>query len=182
MPSDVYQHAINAGRVYRVAMGEVKPITFNNNGTKPINSIGTGNLRSCSVVLVASKHGAILAHLAPRSQTQDQRQYTEAKINQFEQHYQASKTKLFPSSKEILVVYGMMQDQDTQEYEVVSQDQKQIVEQRLDALGLGSKRVVTYKFKFQKASESPEFPGKGTVFVDGKDGKLAICVEDQRVL
>ena len=50
-----------AGQVIVVPMGGVRLVQF-----QSIPAIGTEGLGSCSVVLIASSKGAILAHIPPR--------------------------------------------------------------------------------------------------------------------
>lgn len=55
--------AIGERRAYNVKMNEVKFLAFGDGG---LTSIGAGYLNGCSVVMMVSKRGAILAHIPPR--------------------------------------------------------------------------------------------------------------------
>lgn len=48
------------GRIIEVPMGGIQLVSF-----QQIQAIGTEGLGGCSVVIIASKHGAILAHIPP---------------------------------------------------------------------------------------------------------------------
>ena len=137
-------------------------------------AIGTGNLRSCSVVLVASQTAAILAHIAPRGD-----EHAVHMMDRFKNLYQEQRTLHFASNKEVWVVMGMIAQGG--QLEMALTDQKSIIDAKLTAMGLGNRKDATYTFKLRPARSSPTFPGKGTVFVDGKGSNPAIYVEDKQV-
>jgi hypothetical protein len=55
-------NAVLLGTAYNVSMNDVKLIQFGVNG---LTSIGTSDLKGCSVVMIVSAQAAILAHIAP---------------------------------------------------------------------------------------------------------------------
>lgn len=85
----------------------------------------------------------------------------------------------FPSKNETWVVMGMI-DRGGQ-LEQPLEDQKKIIDSKLISVGLGNRKEATYSFKLRLAALSPTFPGKGTVFVDGKGSKPIVYVEDKAV-
>ena len=163
----LYEHRL---RTKEVNIDEVEFQSF----LGPTTAIGTKNLRSCSVVLIASRTGAILAHVAPRGDA-----YVTQMMNRINQIYQSEKTSHFPSKNETWVVMGLI-DQDGQ-HEMPLEDQKKIFDSKLAGMGLSDRNNATYTFKLQSAASSPTFPGKGTVFVDGKGAKPIVYVEDKPV-
>ena len=161
---------LNKARTREVKMDEVIFQPFDGS----ITAIGTGDLRSCSVVLIASRLGAILAHISPGGDA-----YTSRMMDGFASKFQENKKVYFPSSNETWVVMGMI---DTNgQLEMPLEDQKRIIDTRLMNMGLGDGKIATYKFKLRPAVSSPSFPGKGTVFVDGKGSKPIVYVEDKVV-
>lgn len=157
-------------RTKEVKIDEVQFQSFHGSTT----AIGTRDLRSCSVVLVASRMGAILAHIAPRGDA-----HAAQMMDRFMQIYQEQKKVYFPSENETWVVMGMI-DQGGQ-LEMGLEGQKKVIDSKLTGMGLGDRKNATYKFKLQPAATSPTFPGKGTVFVDGKGPKPIVYVEDKAV-
>ena len=160
----------NKGRTRQVQMDDVLFQSFHG----PITAIGTANLRSCSVVLVASRLGAILAHISPLGDA-----HTLQMMDRFAHIYQEKTKTYFPSQNETWVVMGMI-DKDGQ-LRMPLVDQKNIIDTKLRDMGLGDRKNATYKFKVRPALSSPTFPGKGTVFVDGKGAKPIVYVEDNVV-
>ncbi|KAL9123544.1 MAG: hypothetical protein Q9217_007031 [Psora testacea] len=137
-----------------------------------ITSIGTDNLRSCSVVLIASQLGAILAHVQPQAST-------EQIMDRFAHLYHAHKKQYFPEGNEIWLIKGLLVKHDGDEE--VLKDRNRVIERKLKDMGLSEARVSTYKFKERLASQSPSRPGKATVFVDGKWLRPIVYVEDRAV-
>lgn len=157
-------------RCKEIQMDEVGFQTF----SEPVTAIGTKDLRSCSVMLVASPTGAILAHIPPRGDD-----YAIQMMTQFCNLYQAKKTAHFSATNQTWVVMGMI-EQDGQ-FSMPLEDQKKIIDSKLDGIGLANRGDATYRFQLRLAASSPTFPGKGTVFVDGIGPKPIIYVEDRAV-
>ena len=65
--------------------------------------------------------------------------------------------------------------------EMPLKDQKKVIDRKLAGMGLGDRKDATYEFRIRPAASSPTFPGKGTVFVDGKGAKPMVYVEDKAV-
>ncbi|KAL8961497.1 MAG: hypothetical protein Q9193_001956 [Seirophora villosa] len=136
--------------------------------------IGTYALRSCSVVIVASRLGAILAHIAPLGDD-----YARSMMDRFEDLYQLKLESHFGKDRHPWLVTGLMQI-GGHTYEEALADTNVIINKRLVIMDLEPSSM-NYTFQLRSAQDSPQFPGKGTVFVDGKDGILKIYVEDQLV-
>ena len=163
----LFEHRL---RTKEVKMDEVEFQSF----LGPMTAIGTRDLRSCSVVLINSRTGAILAHIAARGDA-----HATQMMNRINQIYQREKTNNFPSKNETWVVMGLI-DQDGQ-LEMPLGDQKKIFDSKLTDMGLGDRKNATYTFKLRPAASSPIFAGKGTVFVDGKGVKPIVYVEHKPV-
>lgn len=114
-------------------MDEVKFQSF----LGPTTAIGTRDLRSCSVVLITSRTGAILAHIASRGDA-----HATQMMIQINQIYQRAKTNYFPSKNETWVVMGLI-DQDGQ-LEMPLKDQKKIIDSKLTVMGLSDPKIATY--------------------------------------
>jgi len=59
----LFAQAKRENRLCAVAMNNVQFLAFHQSTT---SAIGTEGLQGCSVVMVTSQHGAILAHIAPQ--------------------------------------------------------------------------------------------------------------------
>ena len=103
----------------------------------PITAIGTRDLRSCSVVLLASRLGAILTHIAPRGDAHAARM-----MDRFTLIYREKKPVYFPAENETWVIMGMI-NQDGQ-LEMPLEDQKKVIDEKLTNMGLGDRRDATY--------------------------------------
>ncbi|KAL8970980.1 MAG: hypothetical protein Q9197_003520 [Variospora fuerteventurae] len=139
------------------------------------SAIGTYALRACSVVLVASQVGAVLAHIAPLGD-----EYVRRMMDRFNSLYQPRAVSHFGAERHPWVVIGLMHTGDGDAYTEALPDMNLIINERLMAMGLQPSSS-DYKFKLRLAQDSPQFPGKGTVLVDAKNGLLKIYVEDQLV-
>ncbi|KAI4148948.1 MAG: hypothetical protein L6R39_002646 [Caloplaca ligustica] len=140
----------------------------------PWTGIGTYGLRACSVALVASKAGAILAHIAPLGEV-----YAKNMMDAFATIYQQHKSSHFGSDQHPWLIIGILQQPDHDEDPL--EHMTETIRAQLSAMGLGNHSDAVYKFKRRRAADSPPFPGKGTVFVDGAGSQLKIYVEDQLV-
>lgn len=140
-----------------------------------IRGFGTQNLRSCSVPLIASPHGAILAHIPALGDTN-----VHTMMDQFSALYQLHRASSFPLSSEIWLAMGITMEKNGKLTDIL-EDQTRIISSRLIGMGLGNFGQAIYTFHLQPADQSPTFPGKGSVFVDTSLGQLTIYVEDNPV-
>lgn len=165
------ERAVKANSAYEVAMDEVKFLAFDQNG---LASIGTANLNGCSAVMIVSIHGAILAHIPPRPNAHSQDlgagdRHAQAKMHEVAQLYRAYGNS-FPTGGSNWVVCAVY------EGELALPDQHSIIQESLTSLGLPHSSVA---YKAETAGK--EFPGRGTVFVDGSGHVPVVYVEDREV-
>jgi hypothetical protein len=157
-----------AGAVQVVAMGRVEFLDF-----RVKQAIGTEQLGSCSVVVIASVHGAILAHIPPQPQPTinptSADDNVRSMMNEIARLYR-NKQQWFPSAESVVAcaVYRG---------EVALQSQLDIMESSLIGLGLRPKNI-SYE-----VPGNPAIRGKGTVIVIKKPDypKPKIFVEDGHV-
>ena len=135
-----------------------------------ITALGTANLRSCSVVLVASKTAAIMAHIASRHVS-----CIRTMMDEFNRLYIEQRMRHFTPDKQTRLIKGIWLSEDGS---VESEDQLHMINEYLFKIGLGNPPTDQYYFRNRPAELSPFFPGKGTVFVDAANGQLKIYVED----
>ncbi|KAI4087387.1 MAG: hypothetical protein LQ348_002225 [Seirophora lacunosa] len=138
-------------------------------------AIGTYALRACSVVIVASRVGAILAHVAPLGD-----EATGKIMDRFKDLYRKHRLSYFGAERHPWVVTGLIHTGNDDIYQEALPDMNNIINQRLELMALQPSST-KYKFKVQLAEHSPQFPGKGTVLVDAANELLKIYVEDQLV-
>lgn len=144
--------------VQEVPMGGVQFAAF-----QQMQAIGTSGLGSCSAVIIASRYGAILAHIPPLpSATQAPGAGdTNARfmMSQVQAHYNANRN-YFPSSETRVICATYMG-------QVALSSQVEIMKGSLQALGLVP--VV----KYYTVPVNPNIPGQGTVVVtSGANGPL----------
>ncbi|KAL8916999.1 MAG: hypothetical protein Q9208_008217 [Pyrenodesmia sp. 3 TL-2023] len=137
-------------------------------------AIGTYGLRSCSVVIVASQSGALMAHIRPHGED-----FTNRMMVGFADAYRKLKVAHFGAEKHPWVITGRMYD--GKDYTDPLPLLTKVIYQSLAAMELEDYADESYKFKVRLARDSPEFLGKGTVFVDGAYSTLRIYVEDRLV-
>ncbi|KAL8726865.1 MAG: hypothetical protein Q9166_006417 [cf. Caloplaca sp. 2 TL-2023] len=110
-------------------------------------------------------------------------------MDTFLQLYQRKRTTYFPSSSESWVVLGIAIDDKGDKMDWMD-DTSRIIFDRLTRAHLDKDDPgypfpkfdqEQYYFHLQNASQSPLFPGKGSVFVDTSDGQLIVYVEDRAV-
>ena len=94
-----------------------------------ITALGTQDLRSCSVAFVASRKGAILAHISAKGD-----EHVVSKMNTFADLYLRNKDELFPDQNEtrillaqIELVLGLV---------FISESHKSIISGKLKEIGL----------------------------------------------
>lgn len=156
----------NSGQAITVQMNETRFVTF-----QQYQAIGTRNLNSCSVVIVASTSGAVLAHISPLShQTDDPHagdNHVRAMMRQVQSlvnHYRSS--GYFPQS-ENLIVCAVYQGQ------IALPSQVTIMQQALAALG------VVPSIRTYIVPTNLQNPAQGTVIVIAHEGQPpVIYIED----
>lgn len=163
--------AEEARAVYTVAMDEVKFLVFGHTA----QSIGTANLGGCSVVLIASRAAAILAHIAPRangdpSDIHGGVRHVRNKMDEVAALYNANKHYFTGTNNWVVCAmhYG----------ELALPDQQIIMTDCLTTLGLSSS-VVTYEVLL---TGRKRFPGQGTVYVDGSGGGDPVVYLEDKVI
>ena len=159
-----------ANRLNNVPMNDVRFQSFHG----PVTAIGTQNLRSCSVVLVASRSGAILAHIMPLFSD-----LATTIVDRFERLYEIHKEEHFSSTNETWVVSGVVEGDGG--HLTVLDNHDGLVENRLSGMGLLDRKQTWYQFRIQPTGSSPNFAGKGTVLVDGSGPEPVVYVEDKPV-
>ena len=162
----LFNFAQEHGRTVDCNMGEVRPVVF----TGEVNSLGTQDLRGCSVALVASRRAAIMAHIQALGD-----EYVASKMDDLVSKFRRLQHPFFANSNEIWVVFAMFDMNGN--IENLLEDQVAIVKQKLTIAGL-SPREAVYIFGNRPAADSPTYPGKGTVFIDAANEDLKIYVED----
>ncbi|KAJ5236045.1 hypothetical protein N7489_006136 [Penicillium chrysogenum] len=154
-----------AGAVKVVPMGQAQFLDF-----REKDAIGTKGLGSCSVVVIASAHGAILAHIPPQPQATSNPTSGDANVqlmmNQVGILYRDKRQ--FFSSAETIVICAVFQGQ------VALPSQLDIMQMSLIGLGLTTK-IISYEVPGDSS-----IVGKGTVIVIKKReyAKPKILVED----
>lgn len=159
------------GRVLVVPMGEVDFVSFTET-----SAIGTRDLAGCSVVIIASQHGAILAHIPPRPNTDVLDVHAGDRnvqriMDNVDRRYSRWKN-CFPSS-DTYAVFAVYQGS------VALPDQKKIIEENIERMGLRSFNSILYI-----TPRDPLNLGHGTALVDsqGRVGKKPhVYVEDRLV-
>ncbi|KFY17548.1 hypothetical protein V492_00591 [Pseudogymnoascus sp. VKM F-4246] len=146
-------NALLLGTAYNVAMDEVKFLQF---GVKGLTSIGTKDLKGCSVVMIVSPQAAILAHIAPLPPNSN------------------------PSDPEAGDRHCQMKMDDVLcavfQGEVALPDQQNIMQNSLAKMGLRPSSL-TYSIERQRNLH----PYQGTAFIDGSKGDPNMYVEDKIV-
>lgn len=157
-----------AGAVQIVGMGKVEFLDF-----RVKDAIGTGQLGSCSVVVIASAHGAILAHIPPQPQPTinptSGDDNVRSMMNEVSRLYRDNR-QYFPSAESVIAC-AVFRGQ------VALPSQLEIMESHLiNRLGL-IPRKISYE-----VPGNPGIRGRGTVIVIKKRHypKPKIFVEDGR--
>ena len=163
----------NAGSDRRCALITVHEVQFQP-FAGPITAIGTYGLRSCYVVILASRSGAIMAHIAPYDE-----QIVGQRMDEFQRLYQEYGSRHFGAEKHPWLVTGLLWT-DGSGYGELTPWLANYIRQRLQAMGLYHREAV-YGFQHRYPVDSPSYPGKGTVFVDGSSNQLRIYVEDNPI-
>lgn len=161
--------AEDRGGAVVVAMGGVNLVAFP-------GIVGTRGLGGCSVVVIASPHGAIMAHIPPNvphsSELQSGPRLVQQKMDAVSQIYQQQK-HIFSAGTETVVVCA------TYKGAIATPDLKRVIEANVEAMGLGSFSVAVYRV--DTLSTYDPRGSKGTVFVDGRGQRPLIYVEDELI-
>lgn len=141
------------GRVQVVAMNEVKFVAFTEK-----SAIGTKDLAGCSVVIIASIYGAILAHIPPRPipntpDTYAGDQNVRRLMEEVGRLYN-EKRNYFPET-DTYAVFAIY------EGNIALPDQKNIIEEGITRMGLHPFNTILYI-----TPRDPTNQAHGTVFVD----------------
>ncbi|KAL2851370.1 hypothetical protein BJX68DRAFT_266282 [Aspergillus pseudodeflectus] len=158
-------------RVLIVPMGGVEFVAFN---TKP--AIGTIGLNSCSVVIIASQHGAILAHIPPRlNLTSDDLHEGDRNVRRMmglvkAEHDRYKPLGWFPDNETVIVCAWF-------QGALALEDQVQIMYESLQELGC-KPMFQTYEVPVDQSRR-----GQGTVLVTSltrmANGKPTIYIQDR---
>lgn len=156
-----------SGAIVEVPMGATQFVAFQHQ----IIAIGTSELGSCSVVVIASEYGAILAHIPPRPPYpsndrfagDDNVRYMMARVAQLFHQY----GNFFPQPESVVVCAWY-------DGAVALPDQLDIMTSSLRQIGLRSV-IRTYHVP------AGSFQGQGTVVAirDGNQRRVQIYVEDR---
>ncbi|RMD41285.1 hypothetical protein DV735_g3819, partial [Chaetothyriales sp. CBS 134920] len=132
--------------------------------------IGTDGLRGCYVVLIGSRHGAILAHIGPW--------HIAADMLQVENLYAATREAYFTPG-EVWVVAGQVLDDS--EMGKAAERGKAAIMGKLAEMGLPNVPSPGYSFHWWNPEHqpSPEFKDKGTVYAGRINGKYQAWVENR---
>jgi hypothetical protein len=161
-----------ADRVLVVPMGGVEFIPFSLK-----SSGGTRDLAGCSVVIVASQYGTIIAHIVPRPPTAHPLDTTagdrnvQAVMNRVGEIYE-ERRNYFPSA-DTYSIFAVFDGK------VALNDQKRIIEDKIESLGLAPFNTCLYI-----TPRDPTNAGHGTAFVDslGRGNRNPhVYVEDRLV-
>lgn len=171
----LFAAALEANKALEVGMDKAEFVPFEKQG---ICCVGTRYLNSCSVTLLVSPFGAILAHIPPRPtlSSSDPRdpfagdRHVEEMMEMVASLH-AKHKNYFPPKKSALVVSALYQG------EVALPDQRAIMSQSSERMGV----IPNSAFYSVLKSSDPRRPGQGTVFVDGRGEKPVVYVEDQEI-
>lgn len=139
-------------------------------------SIGTAGLGGCSVAVIVSRRAAILAHISPRptaaNAAHDGDEHMEQMMGQVVTLYEESR-QLFPPEQSAVAVCAQFLG--SPDNEIALPDQLEIMNRHFRGLEIAhSLKKYTISIPY-----GPEFPGKGTVFVDGSGDRPMVYVEDE---
>lgn len=170
----LFARAQREKRLCAVAMNDAQFLAFHQS---TISAIGTEGLSGCSVVMVTSQHGAILAHIPPRPSMTDPQdihagdQNVQALMNRVASLY-TQWQNYFPVADTFVVCAVYAGD-------VALPDQKRIIEGNISQMGLSPLSSLFYDVPTNRAN-----PGQGTALIDATDRaeqKPAVYVEDKLV-
>ncbi|KAK4946490.1 hypothetical protein LTR66_014276 [Elasticomyces elasticus] len=152
-------------------------IQFLTSRQSQVSSIGTRDLAGCSVVMIASPRGAIVAHISPDpnrdpNDLQAGDHHVQQAMDRVAAFYDQTKT-FFPPGTDTWVVRAVHQEV------VASPDQKRTTKVNIARMGLTSFSSILYVVS--NGDEYNASSGKGMVFIDGRAAKPIVYVEDRVV-
>ncbi|KAI9799322.1 MAG: hypothetical protein M1825_004815 [Sarcosagium campestre] len=169
--------AIRDETVQEVPADQVSFLPFHHDR---ISSIGSRNLRVGTIIMIVSKHGAIVAHIFPNRRPQsaqangfhEENSNDQSNLDQVFELYEEKRAAYFPAETTKWVVVSFSRS-DTD-----LDDQRRAVDDRLERANLtASSRYTT--FTSAQDPRNPHFKGKNTVFVDGNGEEPVVYVEDK---
>lgn len=182
------QAAVMQHRAKTVGMGDVEFQGFDNTpqGIGISQGFGTEGLRGCSVVLVISRHGVIMSHIPPSDEIMDNPYgityppLAQIMANFTEIFHDGRATGCFSSASTTMIIIALSSHHGQPPQDAVEHRTADI-KHRLRLMGLPNVEQATYVFRIPWGDWSPEFPGKGTVYVEKINQQLTIYVEDTPV-
>ena len=173
----LFMTAVQEQRANELPMASVQFQPFNGN----ITAFGTQNLRSCAVSMVASRYGVVMGHFPALGDV-----WVNKAMDTFFHLYRENRATCFPLLSEAWVILGITIDESGKCSDGMDSTSTIIFDRMVRAHVLKSDPSYPfpkfeqgqYYYKLRPAAESPQFPGKGSVFVDISSGKLVIYVED----
>ena len=166
--------AVDARIVDIVEINEVKFLPFGSDIRTPLKTVGVRGLSACSVVVLASQYGAIVAHIGPNVLgSTDPRSFiilAHQKMDEVGRLYQQNRQR-FPQGTKTYVIFATFGGTPT------SQEQTSIFRQRLQALNLPIDKDVSYERP--QLSEVNNKRPEGTVWVDGRRDFPVVYLEDK---
>ena len=159
---------------YEVVLNEIAFLPF---GAYGLTSIGTANMNGCSAVVVLSKLGAILAHIAPLphdhvGNPEAGDEHAQSKMDLLKSIYRSNE-QYFPPGSAGWVVCAMF------EGVVALPDQQRIFQRALSDLNLPCS-LKTYTVAATRACSGTS-PGHGTVFIQENGNNPRVYIEDVEV-
>nr|POF12720.1 hypothetical protein CFP56_09872 [Quercus suber] len=167
--------ALDRGMVELVRINEVKFLPFAQRAPGYPVSLGVRGLSACSVVIVVSEHGAIVAHIGPdvpgATATDSFIRLASSKMDQLVTLYQQHRN-YFVAPNNAYIIYATFQDRPT------SPEKTTIIRQRLRELDLSIVKDCSYE---RSAASLIDGSGpEGTVWVIKRHGSSpAVFLEDQ---
>jgi hypothetical protein len=164
-----FRHTVDDGDAIEIPMNGLDSVIFSD---KP--GIGTDRLGSCSVVLIVSPSAAIMGHVSPLPDNINHdnpnagSEHVTSFMAQVTDLYQQYQKSFGDSSS--WVVCAVYQG------EIALPEQQAIMKKSLINVGLKVDASQTYIVPF-----SPDFPDRGSVFIDGRGDTVRVYVEDRLV-
>ncbi|KAF2021875.1 hypothetical protein BU24DRAFT_417508 [Aaosphaeria arxii CBS 175.79] len=176
--------SIRSGFLYRleerqvvrlVGINEVASATLSAElGLGKIGSIGVRGLSACTVVIVASRHRAILAHVAPNElESPEEDSYIKLAHRMMDDLFEAYRnhSQWFAGNTRTWVVYAVIGS------DVATPEQKDIITSRIKEMNLPEPIQIARPLKpFVSSSQS-----EGTVVVIGSADSARLFVEDREI-
>ena len=171
MSNGLFVRALRRGEAHEVAMNEVCFVAFTG---KSLRSVGTRNMNGCTIVMIVSQYGAILAHIPPRpaaardTDPQAGDQQCTQRMSELADIYRTFR-RVFPTDTRSWVVSALWED------EIALPCQRQIIEAKLREMGLNHSSA---NYRAVMPSQSDDNT-KGSVFIDARVARPPqVYVED----